>query len=210
MTREKQKLLKELNKKITTELKVISKGYKLQFAHGFIYKFIGDFLYYAIININPTYCDDFSVSILIKPWILNETYWKVQKMDLYELRSQPKTFHFRGAFTINDIKYEAFRMEYDQDNFAASLDNVLKEIDKRFCYHQSNLSNINVLLNVYNDYSVSNLCKAMICIYNEDFNKALFYLNDNNDLAVKDVYIHECNGKTAKEYAIEYCNERIL
>lgn len=209
MTREKQKLMKELNKKITAELKVISKGYKLQFTHGFIYKFIGDFIYYAIININSTYSDDFSISILIKPWVLNETYWKVQKMNLDELSSQPKTIHFRGAFTINDIKYESFRTEYDKDNFVASLDNALKEVEKRFYNHQSILTNINVLLNEDQDYNVSNLCKAVICIYNEDFKKALFYLSDNNELAEIDVYIHHFNGKSAKECAIEYCNERI-
>lgn len=210
MTREQQRLIKDLNKRIKTDLKGLCKKYNFKFAHGFIYRFEGDFVYTAIVDISPKFYEDLYVSLFIKPWILNETYWKVQKMNMEEMHSQPKTFHFRGAFTINDIRYESYRIPYVEDNFDTSLENALQDIGKRIRNHQIILNSVNVLLEEATYYKVSNLSKAIICIYNEDYENALTYLNESTEIKNKDVYLHvDSNGKTAEEYAFEYCREKL-
>lgn len=178
MKREQQKLIKDLNKRIPSVLRSLCKKYNLKFAYDHLYRFEGDFVYSAIVDIRPKYSDDLFVSFFIKPWVLNDTYWQVQKMNMEEMRAQPKTFHFRGAFTINDIKYESFRIPYDINNFDDSLENVLQHIETRISHHQTILNSVNVLLEEPTDYRISNLCKAIICIYNEDYEKALTYLNE--------------------------------
>lgn len=209
MKREQQKLINDLNKRIPKELKDLCKKYSFKFAYGHMYRFEGDFVYTAIVNIRPEYYEDLYFSLFIKPWILNETYWKVQKMNMEEMHSQPKTFHFRGAFTINDINYESFRIPYDKGNFGVSLENTLQDIDKRISNHQIILKNINVLLEETTDYRVSNLSKAIICIYNEEYEKALIYLNEYTEN--KDVYVHvDSEGKTTAEYAFGYCKGKLV
>jgi len=209
--REQQKLIKDLNKKILNNLKGLSKKYNFKFAHGYLYRFEGDFVYTAIVDIRPMYYEDLYISLFIKPWILNDTYWKVQKMNMEEMQTQPKTFHFRGVFTINDIKHESYRTPYDNNNFTFSLENALKDIEKRISDHQTILNSVNVLLEESTDYRVSNLSKAIICIYNEDFEKALTYLNKYTEKENNDVYVHaDSKGKTAIEYAFKYCKERLI
>lgn len=211
MKREQQKLIKELNKIIPNNLKDLCKRYNFKFAYGNLYRFEGDFVYTAIVDIKPNYYEELHVSLFIKPWILNETYWKVQKMNMEEMQIQPKTFHFRGAFTINDIKYESYRIPYDNDNFEASLEYALQDIEKRISNHQVILNSVNVLLDEPTHYKVSNLSKAIICIYNEDYEKALTYLNECAEKKNKDVYVHmDSNGKTATECAVEYCKEKLI
>lgn len=211
MKREQQKLIKDLNKRISSELKDLYKKYNFKFAYDHLYRFEGDFLYTAIIDIRPNYYEDFYVSLFIKPWILNETYWKVQKINMEKMHSQPKTFHFRGAFTINDIKYESYRIPYDKDKFHVSLENVLQHIDEKIRNHKSILKGVNILLEESNDYKVSNLSKAIICIYNEDYEKALTYLTESIEKKNTDVYVHfNSNGKTATEYAFDYCKEKLI
>jgi hypothetical protein len=211
MKREEQKLIKDLNKRIPNVLKDLCKKYNFKFGYGYLYRFEGDFVYTAIVNIRPKYYEDLYVSLFIKPWILNETYWKVQKMNMEKMQSQPKVFHFRGAFTIDDIKYESFKIPYDKDNFGVSLENALQDIEKRISNHQIVLNSVNVLLEELTDYKVSNLTKAIICIYNEDYEKALTCLNECTEKKNKDVYVHvDSNGKTATEYASEYCKEKLV
>lgn len=211
MKREQQKLIKELNKRISSDIKDLCKKHNFKFAYDHQYRFEGDFVYTAIIDIRPKYYEDLYVSLFIKPWILNETYWKIQKMNVEKMHSQPKTFRFRGAFTINDIKYESYRIPYDKDNFCVSLENALQNIEEKISNHKFILNDVNVLLKESNDYKVSNLSKAIICIYNEEYEKALAYLNEYTEKKSTDVYVHvDSNGKTATEYAFEYCKENLI
>ncbi|QAA32225.1 hypothetical protein [Clostridium manihotivorum] len=210
MKREQQKLIKDLNKIIQRDLKELCKKYNFKFAYGYLYRFEGDFVYTAIVDIRPMYYEDLYVSLFIKPWILNDTYWKVQNMNMEKMQTQPKTFHFRGAFNINDIKYESYRIPYDNNNFSLSLENALRDIEKRISDHQVILNSVNVLLEEPTDYKVSNLSKAIICIYNEDYEKALTYLNESTEKEDKDVYLHvDSKGKTLNEYAFKFCKERL-
>lgn len=106
MKREEQRELKQLDKEVQRLIRKLKKEYDLQFAYEIVYRFVGDFVYHASLDYTRIdHQDHISVYLHIKPWRLNQTYWKVQKFNMEEMNRQPKTFQFRGAFTINGIYF---------------------------------------------------------------------------------------------------------
>ena len=68
MTREEQREIREIKKRIPAEIRKQRKKLDFQYAHGFLYRFEKDFLYSAIIDSNQT--GILQTAIFIKPWIL--------------------------------------------------------------------------------------------------------------------------------------------
>ena len=81
MTREEQRINRELKKRLPQEIRKLNKKYKLQYAHEFLYRFEGDFLYIGMPRISDIECGNMSISVEIKPWVLDEIYWRVQQMN---------------------------------------------------------------------------------------------------------------------------------
>ncbi|GLC78331.1 hypothetical protein [Lacrimispora brassicae] len=199
MTREEQKEIRELKKLLPIELRKQSKEFGFQFAHGFLYRFEGDFLYYAILDISSN--RSLTMTTLIKPWILNELYWEIQQMNMEEMRAQPKSFHMRGAFTINDIFYRNDSVPYDKDNLGQAVHEALVQFNVSIKEH---LTNIQAITCDMEGYRISNLTKALALIYSHDYENALHLLLQED--LVNDTYIHVSGkGKTAKDYAVDFC-----
>lgn len=208
MTREEQKEIRELKKLIPIELRRQRKEFDLQFAHGYLYRFEGDFLYYAILSIPTNRIGDLSISIFVKPWVLNELYWAVQEMDLEEMRAQPKSFHVRGAFTMNDIFYQGKSIPYDKDNFEYSVHEALVLFDENIVEHKKYLADIHVLTEEMKAYNVSNLTKALVLCYEEKYKEALDILEQEG--TISDLYTHsDATGTTAKDYLRQYLKQKI-
>lgn len=111
MKREEQREQKALNKEVQSFIRKLKRGYDLQFAYETVYLFVGDFVYYASFSyMRNDHQDHMHVFFHIKPWILNQIYWKVQKFNMDEMTRQPKTFQFRGAFTINDMHFDSWNL----------------------------------------------------------------------------------------------------
>ena len=65
-------------------------------------------------------------SVEIKPWVLDEIYWKVQQMNLEELLRKPKSFHVRGCFTVNVIYFgNLSTYQVTNDNLVEMIENML-------------------------------------------------------------------------------------
>ena len=77
MTREEQKINREFKKRLPQEIRKLNKKYNLQYAHEFLYRFEGDFLYIGMPAISSIKCGLLSNTVEIKPWVLDEIYWKV-------------------------------------------------------------------------------------------------------------------------------------
>ena len=116
MTREEQLRNRELKKRLPQEIRKWNKKYKIHYSYEFLYKFEGDFLYIGMPSVGS---DCLYNAVMITPWVLDEIYWKVQKMNMEEMLSQPKSFHVRGVFTVDSIYYKSAFSKYQvtTDNF---------------------------------------------------------------------------------------------
>lgn len=210
MTREEQKEIRELQKQIPLEIRKLKKEFHFQFANGFLYRFESDFLYIAIISMPSNRVGIINVTTLIKPWILNELYWEIQQMDMDEMRSQPKSFHVRGAFTINDIFYQSDSIPYTKDKFDSAIHEVLVFFNAAIEEHKKKLVNIQALAGHLEGYQVSGLTKAIVHMYNHDYKNALKMLLQEE--TVKDTYEHVhltgTHTKSARDYAVEFCKTK--
>lgn len=209
MSREQQRMIRELDKKLSDELRKQKKDFNFQYAYGFIYRFEGDFVYSFILR--PVSEGDngiaVSVSSFIKPWVLNEIYWKMQNMDMDEMLAIPKSRHVNGAFAINNVFYKNRRCGYDPEDIAQSVHDILSRCDSEIEQHRKRLPSVNVLTGDVEGYSISNLTKGVAFMYLEDNEKALNVLLLEG--GAKDAYNHlDRKGKSAKEYAIEFCRNR--
>lgn len=208
MTREEQRKIRELGKLISIELRKQRKSFNFQFAHGYLYRFEGDFLYYSILSMPSNCLGILKVATFIKPWILNELYWEIQQMNMEEMQAQPKSFHVRGAFTINDIFYHNETVQYDEDNFGDSIHKVLVQFNNRIEEHKKHLPSVQTLTQNIEGYKISNLTKAIGLIYSHDYEKALSLLNQKD--TVIDTYTHlSGDGKSAKDLAAEFCQVKL-
>lgn len=204
MTREEQKINRELSKRLPLEIRKLNKKYKLQYAHGFLYRFEGDFLYIAMPSIPSTMYGKLKCNVEIKPWVLDEIYWKVQQMNLEELLRQPKSFHVRGCFTVKEIYFGKLPIyQVTNDNLVEIIENMVIEFERFIEEHKKKLTNIECIINNLDEYEISDLNKALVYINQKEYEKALFILQNEEE---KGGIIHvDKNGKTAKEYAIDFC-----
>ncbi len=201
MTREQQRIIREQKKRLPLEIRNLKKKYKINFARGFVYRFEGDFLYVLVPFISSWNFGFIHPAIYIKPWVLNETYWRVQEMDVENLLQQPKAFHAYGVFTVKDI----FRKDTSQaftDDFTADVELMLTNFVEQIQEHQKILTDINCIKNDLEGYEISDMTKALVYIREENYKKALELLGHGEEGGIIHV---DCNGKTAREYAIDYC-----
>lgn len=184
----------------------MNKKYRLQYAHEFLYRFEGDFLYIGMPSISAMKCGSLSNSVEIKPWVLDEIYWRVQRMNMEEMLRQPKSFHVRGVFTVGHIYFDKLAVyQVASDNFAEIVEQMLIDFDKFIVDHKKVLKNIDCIKNDIDGYQISDMNKALMYINQGEYEKALLTLqNGNKDYGI----VHmDSKGKNAKEYAIDYCLE---
>lgn len=204
MKREEQRELKQLDKEVQQLIRKLKKEYDLQFAYESVYRFVGDYVYDASLSYARSDHQDYiCVYFHIKPWVLNQTYWKVQKFNMEEMNSQPKTFQFRGAFTINGIYFDNWRVPC-QSNLEDSVKDALASIVEAIEKHTAVLSEIHVLAAPLPQYDVSNLTKAYLAVYEQRYNDVLQILDSEIEMG-SDALVHaDHNDKTAEDYLREY------
>lgn len=204
MKREEQRELKQLDKEVQQLIRKLKKEYDLQFAYESVYRFVGDYVYDASLSyVRSNHQDHIRVYFFIKPWVLNQTYWKVQKFNMEEMNRQPKTFQFCGAFTINDIYFEGWSVPC-QSNLEDSVKDALASIVEAIDKHSTILKDIHVLAKTLPQYDVSNLTKAYLAVYEQRYDDVLQILDSEIEMG-SDALVHaDHNEKTAEDYLREY------
>lgn len=204
MKREEQRELKQLDKEVQQLIRKLKKEYDLQFAYESVYRFVGDYVYDASLSyVRSNHQDHIRVYFFIKPWVLNQTYWKVQKFNMEEMNRQPKTFQFCGAFTINDIYFEGWSVPC-QSNLEDSVKDALASIVEAIDKHSTILKDIHVLAKTLPQYDVSNLTKAYLAVYEQRYDDVLQILESEIEMG-SDALVHvDHNEKTAEDYLREY------
>jgi hypothetical protein len=209
--REEQKEIREMKKLLPVEIRKQRKLFNFQYAYGFLYRFEGDFLYQAIVDVSSSQVDVIKFATLIKPWILNETYWEIQQMDMEEMRSKPKSLHVNGAFTINDIYFDSSSLAYDKNDFGNSIHEVLCRFDAEISNHKKRLTSISELIKGIEGYKVSNLTKAIGLIYEGDYEKArdMLLLPESEGDVYKHTILRNGKGISARDLALDYCQRKL-
>lgn len=207
MTREEQRIIREQAEELKIELKKCCKEYGLKYAYGYVYKFEGDFVYYNILDICKTRFGQFNYSEFIKPWVLNPLYWEVQEMDMGLMLKQPKTFHFRGAFTLNNIYYSGGVYNIEPAEFSSMIHRELERFCKSIEEHSKVLTGIDVLNKDIEGYRISGLTRALALMYLNDYKSAYKFLLGDDD--INEIIHMDAEGKTSREYALEYCIKKL-
>lgn len=99
MTREEQKLIRELKKPLEKTCKELGKRRGWKTIAGEQYRERDGMLYMLMVSIPPVDCGKMlKMNIRCKPLALDEVYWDVFHM-AEEAKKQPFSFHVNGAFT---------------------------------------------------------------------------------------------------------------
>lgn len=207
MTREEQRIIREQSKELKIELKKCCKEYGLKYAYDCVYKFEGDFVYYSILDICKTRFGKFNYSEFIKPWVLNPLYWEVQEMDMKLMLKQPKTFHFRGAFTLGDIYYSDGVYNIEPAEFSSMIHRGLERFCKSIEEHSKVLTGVDVLKEDIDGYKISKLTRAIALMYLNDYKSAYEFLLGDDD--INEIIHIDAEGKTSRKYALEYCIKKL-
>ena len=103
MTREEQRLIRELKKPLGKTCKEIGKRRGWKTIAGEQYRERDGMLYMLIVSIPPVDCGKMlKMNIRCKPPALDEVYWDVFHM-AEEAKEQPFSFHVNGAFTAPSL-----------------------------------------------------------------------------------------------------------
>lgn len=103
MTREEQRLIRELKKPLGKTCKEIGKRRGWKTIAGEQYRERDGMLYILIVSIPPVDCGKMlKMNIRCKPPALDEVYWEVFHM-AEEAEKQPFSFHVNGAFTAPSL-----------------------------------------------------------------------------------------------------------
>ena len=103
MTREEQRLIRELKKPLGKTCKEIGKRRGWKTIAGEQYRERDGMLYILIVSIPPVDCGKMlKMNIRCKPPALDEVYWDVFHM-AEEAKEQPFSFHVNGAFTAPSL-----------------------------------------------------------------------------------------------------------
>lgn len=103
MTREEQRLIRELKKPLGKTCKEIGKRRGWKTIAGEQYRERDGMLYMLIVSIPPVDCGKMlKMNIRCKPPALDEVYWDVFHM-AEEAEKQPFSFHVNGAFTAPSL-----------------------------------------------------------------------------------------------------------
>lgn len=207
MTREEQRIIREQVEELKIELKKCCKEYGLKYAYEHVYKFEGDFLYYDIVSVCRTRFGRLQYSEFIKPWVLNPLYWEVQEMDMELMLKQPKTFHFRGVFTLGDIYYGGGVYNIEPAEFSSMIHRELERFCKSIEERSKVLTGVDVLKEDIDGYKISRLTRAISLMYLNDYKSAYEFLLGDDD--INEVIHMDAEGKTSREYALDYCIKKL-
>lgn len=223
MTREEKKKIREKEKEFENSLKAICKNYGYKSVMGIPYKFVGQFLFEIHIStslgistdenlemksnkktvINPS----LSVTLYVKPVILDEIFWIV--FDMYDAAvKQPKSFHVKGAFTANITPFFSWNEDFiDEENQKNIAEKILTKSNAEIEKYQTTVFNLESfeesIINEPNQY----LNQILIKIAQKDYNKALQQIEIC--IAKGQTGGFAEIGKTILDYAKEHCKKHI-
>lgn len=199
MKREKQKLYKELNKKMYDSIDKYSKTYKLKKKTLFIWTSKKDFFFSCQFHLGVTEASEeliCSCKEICKPLWTDELLWEILKSD--ECFSAPMSLRGNGAFTFYGLPYNSTSVKinnWETEEIDEAICGMVSNFDKHINSFGSSLFYDNTDKIKYHD----TLYELLYLIHSREYEKAYTYAGDmtHNYFTV--------GGRTLPEYAMEYC-----
>lgn len=136
MTRQEQRMVKELRETIDRNLKAVSKSYGFKVVSGCPYKVIDGFLYDVYVSAPPIKRGTaISAEVSVKPCAIDDTFWEVYGMKEIA-QTKPLSFHITAAHAPSP--YYIKKIEVCVESIAeagAALDEALRLSDDIISQH---------------------------------------------------------------------------
>ena len=207
--RERIKMKKsELNKLFNLALKNNIKQYPIKSRGGILYKKEGDYLVSFLLLVSDFKHKNFNGSSLIKPFIADDVFWEVFKME--SNRSEPISLRANGAFTVDGLKVFAKHEIYnDVEDFDRMIKEFLEESNKI-------VSNIIGTFCNFDDYLLFSKTIEKKGLFDYELMKMLLLIYDGNYEKAKKLALEQLSdrkmgrfqneGKWIYEHVVDYCN----
>lgn len=207
MTREEQKYLKEVSKNLEMTIKKMSKVYGYKTISGFVYKFVGDFVYVAIITVAPIDLGkSITTRLYFKPLILDELFWEI--FEIHEGKKMPKSFHVNGAFTVPIMEVKNWREPIEcLDNIESAFNNIIIELDKQIDNLRDSVADLSAFSRYSSGQPNSQFISILVTIYEKQYKRALELISKEFEMHQTSPFL-DSGGKSFYDYARDYCNKR--
>lgn len=215
MTRQEQRMVRELRGTINQNLKTVSKSYGFKVVSECAYKVINGFLYEVYISVPPIKCGTaISVKISVKPCAIDDIFWDVY--DMQEIsHKKPLSFHITAAHapyphTIKEIEVHVESIAEAGTALNETLhlsDTIINQ------YHKCCATIADFKAAIAGTKSPTDRLNVVLCeIVEENYQNALFLAEkeletDRHALFVK-VTDHGLKG--IYEYIKEFCENKIM
>lgn len=214
MTRQEQKMVKELRGAIDQNLKSVSKLYGFKTVSGCAYKVIDGFLYEVYISAPPIKRGTaINADVSVKPCAIDDAFWEVYHMQEIA-QKKPLSFHITAAHAPYPHTIE--KMEIPVRSMAEvceALDEALRLSDMRIEQHRNCCSTIaDFKAELAGEASPTDRLNTVLCeIVEGNYQSALLLSEkeleiDRHALFVK---VTDHGLKSIYEYVKEFCKERM-
>ena len=199
MKREKQKLLKALNKEMSDIINNYSKQYKLKKKSDFLWISKKDFFFCIDFHLGVTETDEkliCSSRERCKPLWTDELLWTIMEMD--ENFSAPMSLCGNGAFTFHGLRYNSTGITIENwktEEIDEAVHSMICNFDKYIGSFDSDLFYKNTDKIKYHD----TLYELLYLIHLKDYERAYSYASEMG----KEYFSNK--GKWLSEYAMDYC-----
>lgn len=205
--REEQRLVKEVGKRLSGCIKGLSKECGFLKVGGFVYKFIGDFVYVGIISVPPVDAGTrLRIDFYYKPWILDEVFWEI--FEIKEGPKQPKSFHVRGTFTAPLVQIENYKVVIpDIEGMDTAYKNILVGLTQKIKDHHKKIYDLTTFQSDIkgNEHQLLNYILTEVCQENHAVAKNLLETAISQG---KSGGFADISQKSIFQYALEYCQQR--
>lgn len=213
MTRQEQRMVRELSGMINRNLKTASKAYGFKVVSKCAYKVLDGFLYEVYISVPPIKCGTaINTEVSVKPCAIDEVFWEVY--GLQELaRNQPFSFHITAAHAPYAHRMKKFEVSAapTAEAAAGALEEALRQSDELIQQHHKCCATIaDFKAEIMNSESPIDRLNMVLCEVAEKNYQSALLLTERELERDKHALFVRATGHGLKgiyEYIKEFCVE---
>lgn len=215
MTRQEQKMVKELRGTIDRDLKSVSKSYGFKVVSKCAYKVMDGFLYEVYISAPPIKCGTaISAAVSVKPCAIDDVFWEVY--DMQEIaQKQPFSFHINATHApySHTIKKFEVCVEPMAEAAGGALDEAFRQSDAIMKQHHKCCTTIaDFKTEIAGSESSTDRLNVVLCeIAEKNYQRALLLTEKELEIDKHALFVKATSHglKGIYEYIKEFCEKKI-